>query len=78
MDQPPPPRPAGVVLLLRTWLIATGVALACFLIWMIAPVLFLLLALTAGLGLVSAIAVKLARKLEAWKQGSQPGNPERS
>jgi hypothetical protein len=33
---------------------------------MIAPVLFLVLLLTAGLGLISAVMVLLARKLEAW------------
>lgn len=63
----------GSLTLLRVWLWGTGAIIAFLVIWMIAPVLFLLLLLTAGLGLVSAVMVLLARKLEAWKgRGPDP------
>jgi hypothetical protein len=57
---------AGSLTLLRVWLWGTGAIIAFLVIWMIAPVLFLVLLLTAGLGLISAVMVLLARKLEAW------------
>lgn len=69
---PARPRTTGTVALLRLWLIGSAVALACFLIWIIAPVLFLVLALTAGLGLLSAAIVVLARRLERWKNDGAP------
>lgn len=69
-------KPDGTVTLLRFWLIGSAVALAAFLIWMIAPVLFLVLALTAGLGLISAAIVALARRLERWKNRGAPPSEE--
>ncbi|MDX2202723.1 MAG: hypothetical protein NW223_08230 [Hyphomicrobiaceae bacterium] len=56
--------------LLRLWLWGSAAVVVVLLIWAIAPVLFLLLALTAGLGLVSAAVVKLARLIEARYGGS--------
>ena len=58
--------------MLRVWLIGSAVALASFLIWTIAPVLFLLLALAAALAGLSAVVVVLARRLERWKHGGAP------
>ena len=72
MDQPRDARSSGTLTLLRLWLIGSGVALASFLIWIIAPVLFLVLLLAAGLGLLSALVVKLARMLERWKNAGVP------
>lgn len=57
----------GTLTLLRVWLSGTGAVIAFLLVWTIAPVLFLVLLLTAGLGLLSFAMVALARKLEAWK-----------
>ena len=68
--------PAGAVTLLRFWLIGSAVALTAFLIWIIAPVLFLVLALTAGLGVISAAIVMLARRLERWKHAGHPPSEE--
>lgn len=65
-------KPAGTITLLRFWLIGSGAALAAGLIWIIAPVLFLVLALTAGLGVISAGIVMLARRLERWKRAGAP------
>ncbi len=53
--------------LLRLWLWGSAGVIAFLVIWAVAPVLFLLLALTAGIGLVCAGTIKLARLLEAWK-----------
>ena len=52
--------------LLRLWLVATAVLLAGSLVWALAPVLLFLLLLTAGLGLLSALTIALAR-------GCRPG-----
>ena len=57
---------------LRAWLWITGTLLALWLIWVLAPVLFLLVLLTAAIGLVSAVMVWLARRLEAWKNQRPP------
>lgn len=73
---PTRPKPAGTVTLLRFWLAGSALALTAGLIWMIAPVLFLVLALAAGLGLVSAVIVMLARKLERWKHAGAPPSDE--
>jgi hypothetical protein len=53
--------------LLRLWLVATAVLLAGVLVWALAPVLLFLLLLTGGLGLLSALAIALARWLQAWR-----------
>lgn len=60
-------RNPAVVSFLRLWLWGSGVALAALIIWVVAPVLFLGLALTAGIGVICAIVVKLARKLERFR-----------
>lgn len=67
---------SATVKVLRVWLIGSAVALASFLIWTVAPVLFLVLALAAGLGGLSALVVMLARRLERWKHGGTPPPPE--
>jgi hypothetical protein len=73
----PPPRPPGTLTVLRVWLWGSGIALTSFLIWTIAPVLFLVLALALALGLISASMVKLARLLEAWKNGPADASRDR-
>ena len=75
MDQTRP-KPAGAIVLLRYWLIGSALALAAFFIWIIAPVLFLVLALTAALGAISAVIVYLARRLERWKHAGAPPSEE--
>lgn len=58
----------GTLTLLRVWLWGTGAIIAFLIVWTIAPVLFLVLLLTAGLGVLSAAMILLARRLEAWKR----------
>ena len=53
--------------LLRLWLVATAVLLTALLVWAFAPVLLFFLLLTAGLGLVSALMIGLARGVQAWR-----------
>jgi len=53
--------------LLRLWLVATAVLLAGVLVWALAPVLLFFLLLTAGLGLLSALMIGMARGLQAWR-----------
>jgi len=55
------------VTLLRLWLVATAVLLTALLVWAFAPVLLFFLLLTAGLGLVSALMIGLARGVQAWR-----------
>lgn len=71
-----PRRPSAAMTVLRLWLIATGALLAALVIWEIAPFLFLLLALTLGVGLVAALSVKLARTLEAWRGPRETQHPD--
>ena len=52
---------------LRLWLVATTVLLAALLVWAFAPVLLFFLLLTAGLGLVAAVMIAVARGLQAWR-----------
>jgi len=52
---------------LRLWLVATTILLAAITVWAFAPVLLFFLLLTAGLGLVSAVMIGLARGLQAWR-----------
>ena len=52
---------------LRIWLVATTVLLAAMLVWAFAPVLLFFLLLTAGLGLVAALMIAMARGLQAWR-----------
>jgi hypothetical protein len=53
--------------LLRLWLAGTGIALAALAVWAFAPVVLLVALLTAGLGLVSAVMIGIARGLQAWR-----------
>ena len=47
---------------IRLWFIGTAVLIAGFLIWNYAPILVPLLAVTAGLGVLSAVIVSIARR----------------
>ena len=61
---------------LRLWLVATAVLLATLLVWAFAPVLLFFLLLTAGLGLVSALMIGLARGLQVWRaRRGEDGGP---
>ena len=51
---------------LRLWLLATAVIVAALSLWAFAPVMIFVLLLTAGLGVVSALMIGLARLLRAW------------
>lgn len=66
-------KPAPTLTLLRVWLWGTGAIILFLVVWAIAPVLFLLLLLTAALGLICGLVIKLARTLEAWRGGPPPG-----
>ena len=52
---------------LRLWLVATTVLLAALMVWAFAPVLLFFLLLTAGLGLIAALLIGVARGLQAWR-----------
>ena len=52
---------------LRLWLVATTALLVAILVWAFAPVLLFFLLLTAGLGLLSALTIRMARALQAWR-----------
>jgi ABC-type uncharacterized transport system permease subunit len=56
------------VSVLRLWLVGTGVVLAGLAVWAFAPVLVFVALLTAGLGIVSAVMIGLARALQAWRE----------
>lgn len=62
--------------LLRTWLLVTAALLAAIAVWAFAPVLLFIALLTAGLGLLSAIMVALARGLQAWRRRQSAGRRE--
>ena len=65
-----------LVTLLRLWLVATAILLAAILVWAFAPVLLFFLVLTAGLGLVSALMIGLARGLQVWRaRRGEDGGP---
>ena len=53
---------------LRLWLIGTSVVLAGLMVWAFAPVLVFFLLLTAGLGVVCAVMIGIARALRAWRE----------
>ena len=53
---------------IRLWLIGTSVVLAGLAVWAFAPVLVFVLLLTAGLGIVSAAMIGIARTLRAWRE----------
>ena len=57
---------------LRIWLVATTVLLAAMLVWAFAPVLLFFLLLTAGLGLIAALMIGVARGLQAWRTRRNP------
>jgi hypothetical protein len=56
------------VTFLRLWLAATALLLAAIAVWAFAPVLVFVFLLAAGLGLVSAAMIALARRLRAWRE----------
>jgi hypothetical protein len=55
------------VTVLRLWLVATIALLAAILVWAFAPVLLFFLLLTAGLGLLSALMIAMAHRIQAWR-----------
>jgi hypothetical protein len=64
------------VTLLRIWLIGTAAILMGMAVWAFAPVLVFVALLTAGLGILSALMIGLARALRAWRERRQDeGNP---
>jgi ABC-type uncharacterized transport system permease subunit len=52
------------VKVLRLWLVGTTVVLIGLAVWAFAPVLVFVVLLTAGLGLVSAAMIGIARALQ--------------
>lgn len=49
---------------LRIWFLATGVVVLAGFVWAFAPILIPVVAITAGLGVIVAGVVALARRLE--------------
>jgi hypothetical protein len=62
--------------LLRIWLTGTAILLGGFLLWTLAPVLLLAALLTVALGLLSALMIAIARRLEARRDSKDIGNRE--
>lgn len=58
-----------VVTLLKLWVLGTVACLAGLMIWAFAPILILIFAITAGLGLLVFVIVSAARQLEARRAG---------
>jgi hypothetical protein len=56
------------VTVLRLWLVATATLLAAILVWAFAPVVLFVLLVTGGLGVLSALMIAIARRLQAWRQ----------
>lgn len=54
-------------IVVRVWLISTLSLVAGLIVWELAPILFLVLLLVAGLGCVVAVMVAIARRLERWR-----------
>jgi hypothetical protein len=54
--------------LLRFWLWATAVVVVGLLVWAFAPVLVFLAMLTLGIGLLSALMIALARRLQKSRE----------
>ena len=59
------------VTLLRLWFAASAVAFAAVLIWAFAPVMLFVLLLTAGLGAVSFLMIRLARWIGERRTGER-------
>jgi hypothetical protein len=56
------------VTMLRLWLIGTSIILGTLAVWAFAPVLVFVLLLTAALGVVAVVMVRIARALQAWRE----------
>lgn len=54
--------------LLRLWLGGTAIVLTGIAVWAFAPVLVFVFLLAAGLGLLCAAMIALARALRAWRE----------
>jgi hypothetical protein len=54
-------------MLLRLWLAATAIVLACLAVWAFAPVLVFMVLLLAALGLAAALMIAFARWLQALR-----------
>jgi uncharacterized membrane protein YphA (DoxX/SURF4 family) len=56
------------VSLLRLWMIGTSLVVVGLMVWAFAPVLVFVVLVTAGLGIVSAAMIAIARTLQAWRE----------
>ena len=56
----------GIRALLRVWLAVSAAALASILVWAFAPIMLLVLLVTAALGAASIAMIAVARALQAW------------
>ena len=54
--------------LLRLWMIGTSLVVVGLMVWAFAPVLVFVVLVTAGLGIVSAAMIAIARTLQAWRE----------
>ncbi len=68
----PQHRGLSSVSLLRLWLWGSAALILALIIWVVAPILFFVLALTAGVGLVCLIPIKIARLIEARRGSPAP------
>jgi hypothetical protein len=57
--------------LLRAWLFGTALFICGWAIWVFAPILVPAILVTVGLGLIVAVIVQGARRLERWR-GTPP------
>jgi hypothetical protein len=57
------------VTLLKLWVLGTIVCLLGLILWSFAPILILVLAITAGLGVLVFLIVSAARRLETRRAG---------
>ncbi len=62
--------------LIKWWFLGTGLVLGAGLVWSFAPILVVMAAVAAGLGVVVVAVVALARAIERRRGGAQdrPGD----
>jgi hypothetical protein len=54
--------------LLRLWLLASALLITLAAVWAFAPILFFLVLLAVGLGLLSALMIGVAHALRSWRE----------